>query len=81
MADINVERKGPSIWPWIIGLIILALLIWWFVSRSGGERRAVPATTPADTVMVDTTAGMMTPAAPIGVDTAMPATTEPTTGH
>ena len=28
MADINVERKGPSIWPWIIGLIILALLIW-----------------------------------------------------
>lgn len=28
MADINVERKGPSIWPWIIGLIVLALLIW-----------------------------------------------------
>lgn len=28
MADLNVERKGPSIWPWIIGLIVLALLIW-----------------------------------------------------
>lgn len=28
MADINVERKGPSVWPWIIGLIVLALLIW-----------------------------------------------------
>jgi hypothetical protein len=28
VADINVERKGPSIWPWIIGLIVLALLIW-----------------------------------------------------
>ncbi len=28
MADINVERKGTSIWPWIIGLIVLALLIW-----------------------------------------------------
>ncbi len=28
MADINVERKGPSIWPWIIGLLVLALLIW-----------------------------------------------------
>lgn len=28
MADINVERKGPSVWPWILGLIVLALLIW-----------------------------------------------------
>jgi len=28
MADINVERKGPSVWPWIIGLLVLALLIW-----------------------------------------------------
>jgi hypothetical protein len=28
MADINVERRGPRIWPWIIGLVILALLIW-----------------------------------------------------
>lgn len=28
MADINVERRGPRIWPWIIGLIVLALLIW-----------------------------------------------------
>ena len=28
MADINVERKGTSIWPWIVGLIVLALLIW-----------------------------------------------------
>ena len=34
MADVRVERKepserrGPSIWPWIIGLLVLALLIW-----------------------------------------------------
>lgn len=28
LADINVERRGPTIWAWIIGLIILALLIW-----------------------------------------------------
>src|SRR5690606_10959856 len=28
MADIRVERKGPSIWPWIVGLLVLALLIW-----------------------------------------------------
>lgn len=28
MADLNVERKSPSVWPWIIGLLVLALLIW-----------------------------------------------------
>lgn len=28
MADIDVQRKGPSIWPWIIGLLVLALIIW-----------------------------------------------------
>jgi hypothetical protein len=28
MADINVERKRPSLWPWIIGLILLVALIY-----------------------------------------------------
>lgn len=28
MADINVERRGPRVWPWIIGLVVLVLLIW-----------------------------------------------------
>lgn len=28
MADINVERRGPRVWPWIIGIVILVLLIW-----------------------------------------------------
>lgn len=28
MADLNVERKGPSIWPWVIGLLALVLVIW-----------------------------------------------------
>lgn len=40
MADIDVERKGPSIWPWIIGLIILALLIWALVELFGGDEEA-----------------------------------------
>ena len=49
MADINVERKqGPGIWPWIIGVIILALILWWLFAR-GRNDRAEP--TPA----VDTT--------------------------
>jgi hypothetical protein len=28
MTGIKVERKGPSVWPWIAGLVALALLIW-----------------------------------------------------
>lgn len=28
MADLNVERKQRSIWPWIVGLLLLGLIIW-----------------------------------------------------
>lgn len=29
MADLNLERKrGPLLWPWLVGLVVLALLIW-----------------------------------------------------
>lgn len=40
MADLEVERKGPSIWPWIIGLIVLALLIWALVGLFEDDRAA-----------------------------------------
>lgn len=39
MADINVERRAPSAWAWIIGLIVLALLIWIVVEIFGGDGR------------------------------------------
>lgn len=33
MAEIRVERKKPTnIWPWIIGLILLALVAWGITS-------------------------------------------------
>lgn len=35
MADINVERKGPSVWPWILGLLAAALLLWVLVEMLG----------------------------------------------
>jgi hypothetical protein len=55
MADINVERKQRSIWPWIVGLLVLALLIWLLASMFNDDDDAVvvdettveaPATTP-----------------------------------
>ncbi|MDQ3557159.1 MAG: hypothetical protein M3409_10365 [Gemmatimonadota bacterium] len=50
MADINVERKeGGSIWPWILGLLLLALLAWWFFSQRNDDR--VDTRTTADTIV------------------------------
>lgn len=51
MADINVERKGPSIWPWIVGLIVLALLIWALVEMFGRDDDATRVL-PVDTADV-----------------------------
>jgi hypothetical protein len=37
MADIRVERRGPRIWPWILGLLLLALVIWLAVTYFGTD--------------------------------------------
>lgn len=49
MAEIDIQKKKPSAWLWIIGLIILVLLIWlafnMFSGRGGTSTRrtgAVP---------------------------------------
>lgn len=42
MADINVERKSPSIWPWIVGLLVLALLIWAIAEMVQTEPETAP---------------------------------------
>ena len=44
MADIDVQRKGPSIWPWIAGLIVLALLVWAVAEMVDREDREVAVT-------------------------------------
>jgi len=49
MADINVERKGPSIWPWIIGLIVLALLVWALMELFGRNDNGVVEDEPVAT--------------------------------
>ncbi|HEV2149857.1 MAG TPA: hypothetical protein VGR37_20835 [Longimicrobiaceae bacterium] len=50
MADINVERKQRNIWPWIIGLIVLALLVWLLASMFGRDDEAE---VPDDAVVVE----------------------------
>lgn len=43
MADINVERRSRSIWPWVIGLLVLAVLAWLLLSMfSNDEVRDEP---------------------------------------
>jgi hypothetical protein len=38
VADIRVEpRRRPGIWPWIAGLVVLALLIWGLTQVLGGD--------------------------------------------
>jgi hypothetical protein len=37
MADINVQQKGGSIWPWVLGLILLAGLVWVLIEVLGGD--------------------------------------------
>ena len=38
MADIRIERKSNN-WLWIlIGLVILALILWFFFLRTGNDR-------------------------------------------
>jgi hypothetical protein len=47
VADIDVERKsGPPVWMWVLGLLLLALIIWAIVSMMDRDdtRDVVPMT-------------------------------------
>jgi hypothetical protein len=57
MAEINLERKrGPSAWVWIIGLIVLAIILWALFFRHSETRTASRGT--ADVVAVSGAAGV-----------------------
>ena len=47
MADINVQKKGASIWPWILGLLVVARLVWALMGLFGEDEADVQMTDPA----------------------------------
>lgn len=55
MAEIGIqEKKGPSPWVWLVGLLVLALVVWVVVdaTRSDDEftGTAAPAAVDRDTI-------------------------------
>ncbi len=34
MAELHVQKKETNIWPWIIGLIVVAAVVWYAFGRS-----------------------------------------------
>lgn len=65
MADIGIQEKKGSIWPWVIVALVAALLLWWFLSRGDDvddttvvDGGAVTAPMVTDTVGIPGTGGM-----------------------
>lgn len=57
MAEIHIERHERSIWPWVLGLLVLALLAWWLLSmRNDAADNDVAVETPAG-ALVDSVPG------------------------
>jgi hypothetical protein len=60
MAEIKLERKGTPIWPWILGLLLLAGLLWYFLTRDNDGATATAGDTTA--AVTDTTGAVAGPA-------------------
>ncbi|HET6559595.1 MAG TPA: hypothetical protein VFG54_19885 [Prolixibacteraceae bacterium] len=52
MAEIKIEKKN-SVWPWIVGIIILALLIYFLAFNDGKEENPVEDATEEVTSLND----------------------------
>ena len=46
MAELGIQKKQRKIWPWIVGLLLIALLVWAALRISGAR------ITDGDTVSV-----------------------------
>ena len=66
MAEINIERKERTTWPWLLlGLLLVALLAWWLLSRNDdGDFATVQDTTGAVIDTADATSAGIREGAP-----------------
>lgn len=55
MAEINLQRKEKSMWPWIVGGLILLLVILFLAGVFDGDKNIYDNTTPADTTTQNNT--------------------------
>lgn len=46
MADINVVRKGPNLWPWLIAIALVVVAVIWMTRDRDDDRIAVVSTSP-----------------------------------
>ena len=70
MAELHIERKERSAWPWLLlGALAIALLLWFFLVRGGDEGATVAV---ADTAVAGETAGVAPVAAATPADGEMP---------
>lgn len=66
MADIDIERKSNHAWiGWLLGLIVLALFIWWIAAMMDDDEPGVAAVPAATTPVADPAAPAA--AAPAGL--------------
>jgi hypothetical protein len=67
MADIHVDKdRGTTLWPWVLGLVVLALLIWAFAANRTGMDEGTITTGQTSTTAVTPPTGT---AATTGVTT------------
>jgi hypothetical protein len=69
MAEINIQRKERSIWPWLLAGVLLLGLLWFLFARNNDT---LTAGMGADTTVADTSGAAAGTIAP-------PATTPPPT--
>ena len=61
MADIDIERKRPAVWPWLIALIAAVAVVWLWVAAADNE--------PTEATTAETRPSDDTPIGAAGVPT------------
>jgi hypothetical protein len=54
MADIDVVKKRSSVWPWVIGIVLLVLVLW-LVASMMNSRTGTGATSPTSSLQTPQT--------------------------